>query len=370
MTALPAVNPAARARAIAALVLLTLGLWTLHDFLRPLAWAVVTALATWPLLQRLDSALGARRARAWGPVLLTGVGGLLVMVPVTFGIVRAAQEAQSVMQLLQNAKDHGLPAPDWLARLPAIGEWLRGQWNAQLGTSEAAREALHALLSGEALGATREIAANLLHRYTAVFFTLLALFFIYREGAAIGSKVLDHCAKVFGEDGRRYALHAVTAVRATVNGIVLVAVGEGVFLGFGYGFAGIPHPALLGVLTGVAAFVPFAAKLVLGGTCLILFATDQVGAGAGLLAYGLVIVLIAENYLRPAFIGGAVALPFLWTLFGILGGVQTFGLLGLFIGPTVMAVLVSIWRDLADTGSEPENEVPQPRAVLLEQQGH
>jgi predicted PurR-regulated permease PerM len=78
---------------------------------------------------------------------------------------------------------------------------------------------------------------------------------------------------------------------------------------------------------------------------LVLVAQGRIVEGGGLFVYGMILTLIADNYIRPALIGGAVKLPFIWTLLGIFGGMETFGLLGLFLGPTLMAVLMSIWRD-------------------------
>lgn len=225
-------------------------------------------------------------------------------------------------------------------------------------------ESLHYLLASDLLGYTRNLAVQVLHRSVMAFFTVVALFFVYRSGESVAGRVLELCDRTLGADGSRYALHAAAAVRATVNGIVLVALGQGVALGFGYAAVGLGHASLLGALTGLMAFVPFAAKLVFTGASLVLLSEGQVGAGLGLFIYGLVVVLCSDNYVRPALIGGAVKLPFLWTLFGILGGIETFGLLGLFLGPTVMAILMSVWRDCF-MPSTPEAE-PAEDLVHLE----
>ena len=102
---------------------------------------------------------------------------------------------------------------------------------------------------------------------------------------------------------------------------------------------------MLAAVTGVFAMIPFAAKLVLAVCSLVLVASGQVAAGAGLFIFGIIVILVAENYVRPMLIGGSIKLPFLWTLLGIFGGLENFGLIGLFLGPTVMAVVLSIWRD-------------------------
>jgi predicted PurR-regulated permease PerM len=183
---------------------------------------------------------------------------------------------------------------------------------------------------------------------------LLALFFVYQHGDNLGRQVLASSRKLFGEKGFRYTSHATAAVRATVNGMMLIGLGKGLLLGVAYAFAGLSNPAILGALTGVFAMIPFAAKLIFGACSLVLVAQGHLVEGGGLFVYGMVFTLIADNYVRPALIGGAVKLPFIWTLLGIFGGMETFGLLGLFLGPTLLAVLMSIWRDWIEDINKPQ----------------
>ena len=104
--------------------------------------------------------------------------------------------------------------------------------------------------------------------------------------------------------------------------------------------------------------IPFAAKLIFGACALVLVAEGHMAAGGGLFAYGMILTLVADNYVRPALIGGAVKLPFIWTLLGIFGGMENFGLLGLFLGPTLMAVLMSIWRDWIEDINKLQGSLP------------
>jgi len=170
--------------------------------------------------------------------------------------------------------------------------------------------------------------------------------------------VLASSRRLFGERGFRYTLHATAAVRATVNGMVLIGLGKGLLMGAGYAFAGLSNPAILGALTGIFAMIPFAAKLIFGACALVLVAEGHMAAGGGLFAYGMILTLVADNYVRPALIGGAVKLPFIWTLLGIFGGMENFGLLGLFLGPTLMAVLMSIWRDWIEDINKLQGSLP------------
>ncbi|MEI9927956.1 MAG: AI-2E family transporter [Sphingomonas sp.] len=126
---------------------------------------------------------------------------------------------------------------------------------------------------------------------------------------------------------------------------MLVGLGEGAVMTIAYVMLGVPHPLLLGVLTAVAAMIPFGAPLLFGIAALLLVAQGSVGGAIAVVAIGLAVVGVADHFIRPVLIGGATRLPFIWVLIGILGGVETLGLLGLFIGPAAMAVLVMLWRE-------------------------
>jgi predicted PurR-regulated permease PerM len=334
-----------RSRLVGSAALVLLGGWVLHSFLALLIWAVVIAIITWPLYQRLLMGKQFQHHVTWTALGLTLAIGAIFLAPLGYGLSRLLQEMQSLGRFLSEAQQVGIPPPAWLETLPFAGQWAKNGWMDILGSPEAADNTLHWLGTGTVLGYSKAFASQILHRFFGFLITLLVLFFVYRHGEGLGQQVLKTSRNLFGEVGIHYVLHAIVAVRATVNGLVLVGLGEGLLLGVGYAFAGLSHPALLGALTGIFAMIPFAAKLIFGGCALVLFADGHPVAGTGLLIYGLVVLLVADNYVRPALIGGAVKLPFIWTLLGIFGGLENFGLLGLFLGPTLMAVLMSIWRD-------------------------
>jgi len=101
----------------------------------------------------------------------------------------------------------------------------------------------------------------------------------------------------------------------------------------------------------------------------VLVAEGHMAAGSSLFVFGVFVILLADNYVRPRLIGGAVKLPFIWTLLGIFGGLENFGLLGLFLGPTLMAVLISIWRDwVADMNKPETTEDSAVREVITDEQ--
>jgi predicted PurR-regulated permease PerM len=129
---------------------------------------------------------------------------------------------------------------------------------------------------------------------------------------------------------------------------------EGVVLGITYAATGAPHPAILGALTGVLAMIPFGAPVMFGIAALLLLAGGRALAAAVVLGVGFAVVFVADHFVRPVLIGGAARLPFLLVLLAILGGLQTLGLLGLFVGPAIMAAFVSLWREWTEAPAQPE----------------
>ena len=338
-------NAEVRARLITGALLLLLGLWVLHSFLPLLAWSVVLAITTWPIYKHLLTTQQLHSRPTLTAVLLTLLMSAIIIAPLTYGVSRLLEEAHSLGQIISAAQRTGLEPPQWLATVPMMGHWLSERWQEALGTPESAKASLRLLGTGGMMGYTKDFAGQLLNRFMGFLTTLLLLFFVYQHGESLRKHVLASSEKLFGAIGVRYLQHAAAAVRATVNGMVLIGIAKGLLMGAAYAFAGLSHPAILGALTGIFAMIPYAAKLIFSACALVLLGEGHGVSALILFSYGMVLTLLADNYVRPILIGSAMRLPFVWTLLGIFGGMETFGLLGLFLGPTLMAVLMSIWRD-------------------------
>ena len=138
----------------------------------------------------------------------------------------------------------------------------------------------------------------------------------------------------------------VDATRGTVNGTVLVAVGEGLLIGVGYLIAGVPNAVFFTILTTAFAMLPFGAWLAFSAAAVILISGGGSGiAAAGVFGWGAIVMLAGDHFVWPALVGGAARLPFLYAFIGIFGGVAAFGLMGLFLGPVIMAALLVVWRE-------------------------
>jgi predicted PurR-regulated permease PerM len=333
-------------RALVCLGLVLLGGWILRGFLLALGWAVILAIAVWPLLRRAQQGRVAP-SRMLMPALVTLGLAVLFLLPLGLAALQLGVEAGEVLRWLRETEAQGAPVPGWVSSLPLVGSWAAGWWRESLAAPQAGVGFLHRMSQGELIGLGREFGGALMHRVVVFGFTLLALFFLLRDGEVLLTQARRVADRLFGPGAERLGLQAIASVRGTVSGLVLIGLGEGVLLGLAYAVAHVPHPVLLGALTAVAAMIPFAAPLVFGLAALLLLGSGSTVPAIGVFAFGMVVLFLADHVIRPALIGGATRLPFLWVLMGILGGVEGFGLIGLFIGPAVMAVLVLLWRDAA-----------------------
>ena len=330
---------------ILAVALVLLGLWTLYDFLPALIWACIIAIAIWPLYRRALIRFPPGHHNLLMPSLFTLGIALLFLLPLALVAIQFAREAHGIILWLDDMRKTGIPPPDWLARLPIGAGRATAWWSTYLGNPDSASDLLHRLGRGDLLATTRQFGAQLIHRIVLFAFTLLTLFFLLRDGERLMEQMRRASRRAFGSAGERIAEHMVATVHGTVDGLVLVGLGEGLLLGIAYALAGVPHPTSFGALTALAAMIPFGAGVFFSIAALLLLANGTLIAAIAVFGFGVLVTFVADHFIRPALIGGATRLPFLWVLCGILGGVSAWGLLGLFFGPALMAALMLLWRE-------------------------
>ena len=341
------------ARVALATAVVAFGLWILHEFLAALAWAAVLAVALWPVYGYLQRLLPERDRWAIGPLLATTVVAIVIIAPIVLLGVAVARESHFVIEFIGDARRHGVPVPDWIQQLPMVGAAFAEWWRANLSDPVQAEELIGRVNLRTLTVSVREYGGEIVHRLAVLLFTLLTLFFFFRDGSALTEQLRRLSDRVIGVRGERIARHMIAAVHGTVNGLVLVGLAEGILLGLVYFAVGLPYPASVGALTGVAAVIPFAAPIVYSLAGLYLLAVGNTFGGIVILVFGSVLLFVADHFVRPYLIGGAARVPFLLVLLGILGGLQTMGFLGLFLGPAVMAALVALWREWTEPIARP-----------------
>jgi predicted PurR-regulated permease PerM len=228
------------------------------------------------------------------------------------------------------------------------------------------------LISGSNIGtiyravlATGSIA---FHLALNLIFMLITLFVLFRDGDRLVAQIDRVGLRILPDRWDRLSRVIPATISATVTGMTLIAIGEGVVLGVAYWLAGVPSPVTFAVITGFMALIPGGAPLSFTLVSIYLVASGSPVEGAALFVWGTVELFIVDKTIRPMLVGGPVRLPFLPTFFGLIGGVKTMGIVGLFVGPVLMAILVSIWREWQRQISEQEEAPPAdavpPRLVV------
>jgi predicted PurR-regulated permease PerM len=332
------------ARAVLAVVLGVLAIWVAWDFLNPLAWAAVVTVAAWPAYRRFLELVPPQQRNLGAPLVFTVILAVVVFIPIGIAIGELAAAGNLLFEALDRFRETGVPAPDWLKRLP-FGDHADRWWTENLANPDNARHFLGTPDKQARAEWTRGVGAEVLHRALVLLLSLSATFVLLRSGPALGNRVLDTADKVFGDPGERMAGKLVETIRGTVNGTVFVALAEGVIIGAGYWAAGVPRPLLFAILTAAFAMVPLGAWAVFSAAALILAHEGNMTAAFGVFGFGAIVMIVGDTVVWPWLVGNQARLPFLVALIGIFGGVQTFGLIGLFIGPVIMAAFWIVVRE-------------------------
>ena len=332
---------------VLALGFLLLGIYTLWHFLSALVWAGIFAVALWPYYCRVQARVGTGKHNVLLPAVFTVAVALIFIVPIGLVGMQLVREAHFMADWLRNARDNGIPEPDALHHLPFFQAQVDSWWQGNLADPQGARDLVERTSNGRVGAMSRELGAQVARRLTSFVFTLFTLFFLFQSGHEVSQQMRRAAARTFGPNGERVGRQIIASIHGTVDGLVLVGLGEGVLLGIVYFIAGVPHPTVFGALTAVAAMIPFAAPIVFAVAALLLAGSGSLLWGIGVFCVGMLTTFTADHFVRPALIGGATKLPFIWVLLGILGGVEMWGLLGLFLGPAIMAALIMLWREWA-----------------------
>jgi predicted PurR-regulated permease PerM len=311
----------------------------LQHFLGSLVWAGLLAVITWPLHERLLLRGWSRVASASAllTVLITSF-----VAPSIFLLHTLGSELATVERLLGQINQTGIPVPQWLSRLPLIAVPAIKWWQENL----AAPGGLSALIHSSAgdfvphlTGTVRVLGSIILANALYLFLALLTLFILYLQGTAV-VRYADSAGERLIPKHYPVLRHLLPlSLRGTALGLCSVAIIEGLVLGVAYEIAGAPAPVLLGMITGYLALIPGGAPLAFSSVSLLLLGQGHPDAALGLFCWGAFELFMVDKFVRPRLIGHRVNLPFLAVLFGLLGGVSTMGVLGLFIGPFLMAIL-------------------------------
>ncbi len=318
----------------------------LHLFLAPVAWAVILTYVTWPAYRRLQTLLG--RHVNTGALLMTLLLAGAFALPLLWVIAVLRTEVPAAYMASIDLLGQGKEAlPPIVGRIPWIGPEIERLADLAVADPSALRAQV-VQWSKSWADETLAVIGDIGRTAFKFGFALLTAFFLYRDGESLLGQARGLLRGLLGPRAGRY-LHAIgDTMRAVLYGLILTALIQGALAGMGYWAAGLSAPVLLGVVTVLLALIPFGAPVVWGSVSIWLLATGDTWAGAGLAAWGALVVSQIDNLLRPLVISSATRIPYLLVLFGVLGGISAFGLIGLFLGPIVIAVLLAVWREWVD----------------------
>jgi predicted PurR-regulated permease PerM len=319
--------------------LLMLAFVVVSPFLVPLAWAGILSYASWPLAQRIRHLCKGRDTLA--AIISTILAALTLFLPLLWLAWLAQQELTRLYPVLLQYLSASTPLPEALKDVPWLGAWL----TELLKDNPQGLTGIAKSLLADNANALANIASGISKNVAKFVLALLILFFFYRDGARILLELRHVLAKFIGPNIHGYLHAAGSTARAVVYGVLLTALVQGFVAGLGYWVAGLSSPVMFGVLTAILALIPFCTPIAWGSAGLWLLMQGQTTAAIGVWIWGAVVVSQLDNILRPIFISNVSAIPFLLVLFGVLGGLLAFGLIGLFIGPIILAVLWAVWRE-------------------------
>ena len=323
--------------------------FVLRPFALPILWASILCFATWPLYELLLKWLGGRRNLAAG--LMTILLLLVLFIPFFLVGLTFTENIRSAIEWFELHRETGMPPPpEWVERIPLVGARISEYWSTLTESAEPALNWLKPWLKEAGVWLLRH-SLDFAHGVFQLAMSMLIAFFLYRDGEGVVAGVREGVQRISGD----YAQHLIdvvkTTVRSVVYGVLGTALVQGVLAGIGFGIAGVPSPVLLALFTFVLSFIPFGPPIIWISASVWLFSQDRTGWGIFMAAYGLLIISSVDNLIRPYIISRGAALPFIVMFIGVVGGIVTFGFIGVFIGPTLLTVGYSLTMEILGSRS-------------------
>ncbi len=345
----------AQARLVAMLILVVGCFLVLRPFLTALLFAAVVCVSTWPVYTGLLRRMKERQGLAALAMTLSLV--VMVILPLALVAYNLADNVSALYEMLRQAIEGGPPeAPAWLAGLPLVGTSIESYWQ-QISTSQEEMLALAKRLLEPArnflLAGGMLLGKGVMEMSLAAFIS----FFFYRDGAALMRSLGVALDRVAGS----HALDVLDIVTNTVRGVMYGLLGTAMAQAFvatiGFAIAGVPAALLLGVCTFLFSLIPVGPPLLWGGAAFWLFNQGQTGWGIFMLLWGFFLISSVDNVVKPLLISRGSSLPFLLVMLGVMGGVLAFGFIGIFIGPTLLAVGLNLAQKWTARESTPQDDL-------------
>lgn len=344
---------------IATAAILVIGCYVvIRPFLSALLWASILCFSTWPLYKWLETRLKGRSTLA--ATTMTVLIALVLLAPFVAVGFNMADNVAKFVSTVREALHEGVPDPPaWVAQIPWIGNWAEDYWQELAHNPEKLTEELRSFFDtwkGRLANFGADVGRGIFQLSLSVFIA----FFLYRDGAAVAEKVSGAAQRITGDRTQQLLGVVGGTVKGVVYGLLGTALAQGILAGIGFWIAGVPAPFLLGLLTFFLSLVPMGPPLVWIPAAVWLLYTGHVGWAIFLAIWGTALVSSVDNFLKPYLISRGSKLPFVLVFMGVLGGVVAFGFIGIFLGPTLLAVAYSVLQEW--TGAKPAQKKSEKKA--------
>lgn len=328
-------------------------------FVSALLWAIVLCFSSWPIYDRLLKAVRDRRTLAASIISLAMI--FIILIPFLVIGVTLADHVGALTGAVKKWLDAGPSAPpEWLGKLPLIGERAVAQWQSFTVDSGKFYALLRRLLE-PASAAVLKLGVILGGGLLQLALSIFIAFFLFRDGVQFAHRLRTGVSRIGGERGTFLLDLAGRTVRGVVYGILGTALVQALMAGFGFLIAGVPGPAVLTLLTFFLAVVPMGPPLVWIPAAFWLFHQGSNGWGIFMVIWGIGVSSI-DNFVKPWLISRGSTMPFLLILFGVIGGAVAFGFIGVFLGPTLLALGYRIVVEWLSQRAEKLNAEVEPAA--------
>jgi predicted PurR-regulated permease PerM len=324
---------------------IVIGCWlVLRPFISPILWAAILCSATWPLYELLLRWLRNRRTLA--SFLMTLILAMAILIPFTTVAFTFKESIQAALKWLEQETSSGVPTPPaWVDGIWYVGPKIHDEWVKLAEGAQPTKEWIMPYVSKGGnwlLDRSLDIATAIFHLTMSV----LIAFFLYRDGEGVVRHLRAAFQRIGGDTAVRLLEVVRVTVRSVVYGVIGTAIAQGIVAAIGFAIVQVPGTALLALFTFLLSFIPFGPPIVWIGVMIWLFAQGHPWWGGFMLVYGTLCISSVDNLIKPLIISRGSKLSFIVMFIGVLGGVAAFGFLGVFVGPTLLAVGFALMHEI------------------------
>lgn len=337
-------------------ILISASFWILRPFLTALVWATMIVVTTWPLMLTLQERLWRKRGLA--VLVMTLALLLLLVVPLSLAIISIVERSDDIAGWARSLTGYSLaPPPSWVEQLPVVGRKLAERWRTLAAADPAQLSERLAPHIRTIVGWLVARTGNVMMMVVQFLLTVIISAVLYASGDKAAGGVCLFARRLGGQRGEEAAILAAKAIRGVALGVVVTALAQSMLGGIGLALAGVPAATLLTAAMFVLCVAQIGPGLVLIPAVVWLFWQDQTLWGSIMVVWTIVVGTM-DNFIRPFLIKKGADLPLLLIFAGVIGGLISFGVIGLFIGPVMLAVTYTLLESWVTQESDVREQAP------------